>query len=74
MLHCRIQTVVIDCIILNTLRDTAYTHSPSLWMDSDGAGLVQTVRDDYVAEGAVESSHLNHVEALVCPVNVAYTM
>lgn len=42
-------------------------------MDGDGSGFVQTVRDDYVAEGAIESGHLDHVESLVCPVDVSYT-
>lgn len=39
-------------------------------MNGDGAGFVQTVRDDYVAERAIKSGHLDHVEALVCPVDV----
>lgn len=43
-------------------------------MDGNGAGFVQTMRDDHVAEGAIESGHLNHVEALVGPVDVPYTM
>lgn len=46
--------------------------SPFFWVDSDGAGLVQALGDDHVAEGAVESGHLNHIKALVSPVDVPY--
>lgn len=44
---------------------------PLLWVDGDGPGLVQTLGDDYVAERAIESGHLNDVKALVRPVDVA---
>lgn len=45
---------------------------PSGWVDSDGSGFVQALRDDDVAEGAVQPGHFNHVEALIRPVNVSY--
>ena len=41
-------------------------------MDSDGAGLVQALGDHHVAERAVQSGHLDHVEALVRPVDVPW--
>lgn len=45
--------------------------SPFLRMDGDGARLVQALRDHHVAEGAVESRHLDYVEALIRPVDVS---
>lgn len=45
--------------------------SPSLGMDGYGAGLVQTLGDDHVAEGAIEPRHLYHVKALIGPVDVS---
>lgn len=45
--------------------------SPFLRVHGDGARLVQALRDHHVAEGAVEPSHLNDIEALVCPVDVS---
>lgn len=43
---------------------------PSGWVDGDGSRFVQTLRDNYVAEGAVQPGNFNHVEALIRPVNV----
>ena len=40
-------------------------------MDSDGTGLVQALGNHHVAEGAVQSGHLDHIKALVCPVDVS---
>lgn len=45
---------------------------PLGWVDGDGSGLVQALRDDHVAEGAVQPGHFDHVEALIRPVNVPY--
>lgn len=45
--------------------------SPSLRVDGDGPRLVQALRDHHIAEGAVEPSHLDHVKALICPVDVS---
>lgn len=42
-------------------------------MYSDGTRFVQTLRDDHVAERAIESGHLNHIKALISPVDVSYT-
>ena len=41
-------------------------------MDGDGPGFVQTGGDDHVAEGPVEPGHLDHVEALVGPVDIPW--
>lgn len=51
-----------------------YRHIPSpfLWMYTNGTRFVQTLRDDHIAEGAVESGHLNHIKALISPIDVAY--
>lgn len=46
--------------------------SPFLGVDGDGARLVQALRDHHVAEGAIEPSHLDHIEALIRPVDVPY--
>ncbi len=46
--------------------------SPFLWMYSNGTRFVQTLRDDHIAEGAIESGHLNHIKALISPIDVAY--
>lgn len=40
-------------------------------MDGDGTGLVQTLGDHHVAEGAVQSRHLDHIKALIRPVDVS---
>lgn len=40
-------------------------------MDSDGTRLVQALGDHHIAEGAVQSGHLNHIKALVRPVDVS---
>lgn len=45
--------------------------SPLLRVNSDGPGLVQTLRDDHVAERAIEPGDLDDVKALVGPVDVA---
>lgn len=45
--------------------------SPSLRVDGDGARLVQALRDHHVAEGAIEAGYLDHVEALIRPVDVS---
>lgn len=57
---------------MQTVIADADTRSPSLGMDGDGSRFVKTVRDDNVAEGAIKSGHLDHVEALICPVDVPY--
>lgn len=41
-------------------------------MDSDGSGLVQALGNDYIAEGAIQPSHFDHIKALVSPVNISY--
>ena len=41
-------------------------------MDSDGPGFVQTGRDDHVAEGPVQPGDLDHIEALVRPVDIPW--
>lgn len=40
-------------------------------MDSDGTRLVQALGDHHIAERAIQSSHLNHIEALIRPVDVS---
>lgn len=45
--------------------------SPFLRMDSDGARLVQALGDHHIAEGAIQSGHLNHIKALIRPVDVS---
>jgi len=45
---------------------------PFNWVNSDGPGLVQTLGNDYIAEGAIQPGHLDHVKALVSPVNISY--
>lgn len=45
---------------------------PFNWMDSDGSGFVQALGNDYIAEGAIQPRHLDHVKALVSPVNISY--
>lgn len=42
-------------------------------MYSNGTWFVQTVRDDHIAEGAVEPGHLDHIKALIRPIDVAYS-
>lgn len=45
---------------------------PFNWVDSDGSWLVQALRNDYIAEGAIQPSHFDHIKALVSPVNISY--
>lgn len=40
-------------------------------MDSYGSGFVQALGNDNIAEGAVQSGHLDHIKALVGPVNIS---
>ncbi len=44
---------------------------PFNWVDSDGSGLVQALGNDYIAEGAIQPGHLNHIKALISPVNIS---
>lgn len=45
---------------------------PFNWVDRDGSGLVKALGNDYIAEGAIQSGHLDHIKALVSPVNISY--
>ena len=46
--------------------------SPFNWVDSDGSGLVQALGNDNIAEGAIQPGHLDHIKALISPVNISY--
>lgn len=47
--------------------------SPLLRVHSDGPRFVQALGDDHVAEGPVQPGHLNHIKALIRPVDVSCT-
>lgn len=55
----------------NGIWSQLYFLSPFLRVDSDGTRFVQSLGDHHVAEGAIQSGHLDHIKALVCPVNVS---
>ena len=46
--------------------------SPFLRVDSDGSGFVQPLWDDHIAERAIQPGYLDHIKALVSPVDVSY--
>lgn len=40
-------------------------------MHGDGTWFVQALGDHHIAEGAIQSGHLDDVKTLVCPINVS---
>lgn len=47
--------------------------SPFLRMYSNGPRFVQSLGDDHISKRAIQSGHLNHIKALVCPIDVSYS-
>lgn len=47
--------------------------SPFLRMYSNGPRFVQSLGDDHISKRAIQSGNLNHIKALVRPVDVSYS-